>query len=204
MWPEIMWRVWGASQLLVFAIGLRCSDHFQPGSNVARPNVTPPTVAISILPLGKVRVSSGEFKLFFLPSPGGRELEKIFRLERERVLSNDWVVRDENRFYQVEGQSQHHAPAKSQVTVCEWEDGRMEIHYRGQKLRWEEIEARPVAGRQGDEARVREAPQAATKRKWRPGPDHPWRGGYREGNLGSLPLARPAGAPSLASASASP
>jgi hypothetical protein len=53
------------SRLLVFAIGLRCSDHFQPASNVTRPNVTPPTVAISTLPLGKVRVSSGEFKLFF-------------------------------------------------------------------------------------------------------------------------------------------
>jgi hypothetical protein len=141
---------------------------------------------------------------YHLPSPGGRELEKIFRLERERVLSNDWVVRHENRFYQVERQSQQHAPVKSKVTVCEWEDGRREIHYRGQKLRWKEIEARPVASRQDDEARVREAPQATTKRKWRPGPDHPWRGRYREGNLGSLPLARPAGAPSLASASASP
>jgi len=30
------------------------------------------------------------------------------------------------------------------------------------------------------------------------------RGGYWEGNLGTLPLARPAGAPLLASASASP
>jgi len=42
---------------------------------------------------------------YHLPSPRGRELEKIFRLERERVLSNDWVVRDANRFYQVERQS---------------------------------------------------------------------------------------------------
>jgi hypothetical protein len=28
-------------------------------------------------------------------------LEKILRLETERVLSNDGVVRDENRFYEV-------------------------------------------------------------------------------------------------------
>src|SRR5208337_3268999 len=63
--PEIMYWVCALSQLLVFAIGLTCSDHFQPGSNVARPNLTPPTVAVSTLPLGKVRVSSGEFKLFF-------------------------------------------------------------------------------------------------------------------------------------------
>ena len=55
------------------------------------------------------------------------------------MLSNDWVVRDDNRFYQVERQSQHHAPAKSKVTVCEGEDGRIEVHYRDRKLSWTEI-----------------------------------------------------------------
>jgi len=127
---------------------------------------------------------------FHLPSPGVRKLEKIFRLERQRALSNDWVVRDENRFYQVERQSLHHAPAKSKVTVCEWENGRREIHYRGQKLSWKEIPARPLPSRQEEEPLV--AVEAA-KKKWRPGPDHPWRMG---------PWA--ASAPPLASASASP
>ena len=79
-----------------------------------------------------------------LPSPGARKLAKIFRLETERVLSNDWVVQHENRFYQVERQSQHHAPAKGKVRVCEGEDGSLEIHYREQKLQWKEIAARPV------------------------------------------------------------
>jgi transposase len=138
---------------------------------------------------------------FHLPSPGGRKLEKIFRLERERVLSNDWVVRDEKRFYQVERQSQHHAPAKSKVRVCEWEDGRIEIQYRGQKLSWKEIPARPVATRQADEAKL-EKPTA--KKKWSPGPDHPWRGSYREGNSGVFAVARAADRRALASASASP
>ena len=107
------------------------------------------------------------------------------------------VVRDENRFYQVERQSQHHAPAKSKVTVCEWEDwedgdspprAEAEVERDPRRARW------PV----GKMVRLvgEEASRATTKRKWRPGPDHPWRGGYREGNLGSLPLARPA-APSL-------
>ena len=111
---------------------------------------------------------------FHLPSPGRRKLEKIFRLERERALSNDWVVRDANRFYQVERQRLHHAPAKSQVTVCQWEDGRIEIHYRGQKLSWKEIPARPVPHKQENEPPV--AIQTA-KKKWKPGPDHPWRRG---------------------------
>ena len=60
---------------------------------------------------------------YHLPSLGARELEKIFRLETERVLSNDWVARHANRFYQVERESQHHAPAKSQVSAA-WEGTR--------------------------------------------------------------------------------
>jgi len=141
---------------------------------------------------------------YHLPSPGARALRAILRLETERVLSNDWVVRHENRFYQVERQSQHHAPAKSKVTVCEWEDGTREIHYRGQKLRWKEIEERPVPERLEKEASTRGAPRAP-RRKWKPGPDHPWRRGYGERDLPTLPLPKPAGAPpSLASTSASP
>ncbi len=142
---------------------------------------------------------------YHLPSPGGGPLREIFRLETERVLSNDWVVRHENRFYQVERQSQHHAPAKSKVTLCEWEDGRVEIHYRGQRLKWKEIEERPVPERQENEASHREAPRATRRRKRRPGPEHPWRRGYGERNSERLPLPRPAGAPPwLASTSAWP
>ena len=93
---------------------------------------------------------------FHLPSPGLRKLEEIFRLERERSLSNDWVVRDENRFYQVQRQSLQHAPAKSRVTVCEGANGRLEIYYRGQKLSWKEIPARPVDTKQEYEPRAQE------------------------------------------------
>src|SRR5271157_3750296 len=34
-------------------------------------------------------------------APGAKELDRIFRLERERVISDDWVVRYENRFFQL-------------------------------------------------------------------------------------------------------
>ena len=39
---------------------------------------------------------------YHLPLPGARRLDEIFRLETERMMGNDWVVRHENRFYQVE------------------------------------------------------------------------------------------------------
>ena len=81
---------------------------------------------------------------YHLPAPGAKRQKEIFRAETERVLSNDWVVRQDNRVYQVDGQNRVHAPAESKVTVCEWEDGTIEIHYRGQKLKWHEIEERPA------------------------------------------------------------
>jgi transposase len=80
---------------------------------------------------------------YHLPRPGAKQLREIFRLESERVLANDWVMRHENRLYQIERQSHRHAPAKSTVLVCEREDGTVEIHYRGQKLQWHPIAERP-------------------------------------------------------------
>jgi transposase len=135
-----------------------------------------------------------------LPSPGARKLAKIFRLETERVLSNDWVVQHESRFYQVERQSQQHAPAKGTVRVCEGEDGSLEIHYREQKLKWKEIAGRPVAAKRVKEKAERAHPRAPT-RNWKPGPDHPWRRGYPGRKPG---LAPPIPASSWASASAPP
>jgi hypothetical protein len=144
---------------------------------------------------------------YHLPSPGARALKTLLRLETERVLSNDWVVRHANRFYQVEPQSQHHAPAKSKVTVCEWEDGTTEIHYREQKLKWKEIggrgEARPTEDPERQEGK---AAVPVAQRPWKPGPDHPWRRGF-ETRVASPPsLGRPPVGVmgSLASASASP
>jgi len=151
-------------------------------------------------------VRAAEPEDFHLPSPGARRLEEIFRLERERALSNDWVVRDENHFYQVERQSLHHAPAKSKVTVCEWPDGRVEIHYRGRKLSWSEIPAPPTRTQQAGEPRQEAGASlepGTVKKKWRPGADHPWRGAFRHRDPRSLSLPAP-GAMALASASASP
>jgi len=105
-------------------------------------------------PNARFAVAAAAREDYHLPSPGARRLGAILRLETERVLSNDWGVRHENRFYQGERQSQHHAPAQSKVTMWEWEDGTMEIPYRGQKLKGKEIEERPVPRRLEKEARA--------------------------------------------------
>ena len=79
--------------------------------------------------------------------PRAAERDRIFRLESERTGSEDWVVRYDNRFFQLQPQSRYYAPAQSKVLVCEGRHGTLAIEYRGRPLRWQEIPApaRPSA-----------------------------------------------------------
>src|SRR5215831_9328883 len=117
-------------------------------------------------------------------APCAAKLDRIFRLESERVISDDWVVRYEGRFFQLEPQSRNYAPARGKVVVCEWPEGRVEIEYRGHAVPWREIPA-PVRA-SAPEARPAVEPilapmPAVAKRKWVPPPDHPWRQAARFG-----------------------
>jgi transposase len=113
-------------------------------------------------------------------APRAAVLDRIFRLESERVVSEDWVVRYANRYFQVEPQSRHHAPARSKVLVCEGRHGGIVIEYRGEALRWEELSAPPQPA-------VERGPQRIllpeVRRKWVPAADHPWREAARRGAL---------------------
>lgn len=106
-------------------------------------------------------------------APSREELDEVFHLETPRVIGNDWVVRYENRYLQVQRQAQNYAPAKAKVVVCEWEDGRLEIRYRGQSVTWEELPGRPVARVPEVKRPVKRRPPAPPKS------DHPWKKGYR-------------------------
>ena len=66
--------------------------------------------------------------------PTARQLDEVFWLEEERVVSEDWVVRYKNRLLQLERQSQQWAPSRSRVLVRENQAGQIAIHYRGQRL----------------------------------------------------------------------
>ena len=136
---------------------------------------------------------------YHLPKPSATKLREIFRMETERSLGNDWVVRHANCFYQVEAKSQKYAPAKSKVMVCEWEDGTLEIRYRGQKLNWHLIQERP------------QKPAAVAPKRRKPGtppavtmPNHPWRRSYQDMHVSGAAGRRAGAKISEASASASP
>jgi transposase len=104
--------------------------------------------------------------------PSLRRLEEVFCLETQRALSNDWVVRYGGRLLQIERHSYHHAPARSKVIVQEWESGKLEIRYRGEKIAWKEILALPQ--------RLLAEKVRERLRPLQPSATHPWRRDYRD------------------------
>jgi transposase len=104
--------------------------------------------------------------------PSRTMLDRVFQLEEERVLSNDWVIRYATRHLQVARQSGQ-APARSTVLVREARDGAIELRYRGRLMKWTEIPA-PLKGASVVAAEPA-SPMPAARRAWRPSADHPWR-----------------------------
>lgn len=101
--------------------------------------------------------------------PKGLDLDAVFRLEETRTISNDWVVSYQGRLFQIRSQSRHYAPARSKVTVCEWQDGRIKIYYRDQLVEWEEIQQRPRA------VKPVAAKRSLPHRPKKPALEHPWK-----------------------------
>ena len=114
----------------------------------------------------------------------GVRLDAVFRLEEKRTVSNDWVVRYDNRFLQIERQS-HQPPARSTVLVYEAANGQIEIRYRERVMRWREIAPASVLAKHTTSPQAwRPAPPPSTAvapvpvREHRPSMDHPWRRGF--------------------------
>jgi len=110
--------------------------------------------------------------------PTARQLDAVFWLEEERVVSEDWVVRYNNRLLQLERQSRHWAPAKSRVLVRENEAGEVAIHYRDQRVGFREWKASTALGERRGAA---PSPAPPSPNRHRPAPPtHPWKQGWQK------------------------
>jgi len=119
---------------------------------------------------------------FHVARPRGLRLDTVFRLQADRVVSNDWVVRYGKRLLQLERQSGQ-APARSTVVVWESVDGDVEIRYRDRVMRWTEIVAGPVTPRPPRTVAAVAAvasPPSAPPRTRAAAADHPWRQGFKQ------------------------
>ena len=139
-------------------------------------------------------------------APRAAELDRIFRLENERVVSDDWVVRCDNRFFQLQRYGRHYPPTQGKVLVCEGRHGQITIEYRGRALSCQEIPApaKPSVRVVPRDAH-REPKTVPRKRKGIPSSHHPWRQAFsRAEQKRQRELAAPKAQPRLASPSASP
>lgn len=106
---------------------------------------------------------------FHRRAPGRTRLDAVFQLEQTRVLSHDWVVQYETRFFQLARQSGQ-PPARGAVLVRENPTGTLEIRYRGRLMQWTELPAAPPKLTPPPAS-----PPARARAPWRPSVDHPWR-----------------------------
>ena len=102
-------------------------------------------------------------------------MHEIFRLETERAISNDWVVRHEGRLLQLQPKQRRYGPTKGKALVCEWEDGSREVYYRGERIAFNELKELP------QKAPNSAAPVARAIVVRKAKKDHPWRRGF--GNM---------------------
>jgi len=106
--------------------------------------------------------------------PTTRELREIFRLETERAIANDWVVRHEGRYLQLQPGQRRYGPTQSKALVCEWEDGAIAVYYRWERVAFTELKE-PI--RKSSQL-LPPAARAIVVRK--PKKDHPWRQGWQK------------------------
>jgi transposase len=124
---------------------------------------------------------------FHTPVPKGVDLAQVFRVETTRTVSNDWVVQHDTRLLQIDRRQRVHPPARSTVLVCEYEDGHLEVWYRGERMRWMEItgqQRRP--GVTSTSAPAPRAPRVIHNPVRRQPADHPWQRSWK-----LLPTQRP-------------
>jgi hypothetical protein len=97
-----------------------------------------------------------------------RELNEILSWEEERVVQKDWTVACGGKWYQLDRQHEALSLAGRKVVVRTLRDGRVQLAYRGQKLKWRELPGRP-----GRIQRIKPVKAGRTLRP--PAQNHPWR-----------------------------
>ena len=77
---------------------------------------------------------------FHVPLNARHDLRDIFCFDQARSVSQDWVIRNENRFYQLFRDRGSLPRAGSKVTVRLWLDGSVHILHRGRRLQFKEFD----------------------------------------------------------------
>jgi hypothetical protein len=100
-------------------------------------------------------------------------INRIFSIQSERVINNDFTIQFKNKWYQLAEIQLTTVRAREKVLAEEWLDGTIHFSLRDKYLSYTELPERPK--------KVKRPPLILTKHKlnWKPPEDHPWRKPYK-------------------------
>ena len=102
------------------------------------------------------------------PAPTSADLDRVFRLQTERWVSNDWVVRHHNRYLQLQPTRCQRRSRRVKAVLYETEQGTLEMCYRGEPMAFVELNGPPSSAKAEPKATVH---VRSWRRPYRPGPD---------------------------------
>jgi len=103
-----------------------------------------------------------------------RNLNEVLSWEDERVVQGDWTVACAGKRYQLDRQHEALSLVRRKVIVRTLRNGRVQLVYRGQRLKWRSLPA--GAARKQPPVKVRRPEKAkAASMKFAPAAGHPWR-----------------------------
>ena len=108
----------------------------------------------------------------------GHRLEAVLSVQAERVVSNDYVVRFESRFYQLL-KPVYAGERGGRVVIERRLDGTLWVRFRGHYLNYREVGAGVEAEREPTPAAARPA-AAPPSGPRRPARNHPWRTPFKQ------------------------
>ena len=118
---------------------------------------------------GRFAVRAAKDQDLHRPVPAGTVLEEVLCVQEKRAVGNDWCVRWQNRWLQIDAA---HAGLKlpgRKVLIKHLADGRLIVGHEGKPLVFKELPSRPAP------ARARKP--VVNNLRWKPGPKHPWNAG---------------------------
>jgi hypothetical protein len=100
-------------------------------------------------------------------------INRIFSVQSERVINNDFTIQFKNNWYQLAEIQTTTVRAREKVLVEEWLDGTIHFSLREKYLNYVELLERPK--------KVKKPPLILTRHRlnWKPPINHPWRKPYK-------------------------
>jgi len=105
----------------------------------------------------------------------GYDLDRIFTLKETRHLSKNLTLQYKNTIYQIKTSRSSYTLRKAHVTILEYESGKIEIEYKGEKLDFSAYHEQEHQGKEVSSKLLNEEMDKLTKKKWKPARNHPWK-----------------------------